>query len=178
MKAPQLRVTLDDGSVEELSNLFQEGPLILVFLRHFGCVFCRYQVGQLRGNPELPIAFVCMEEPKEAVAFKAKMRSPHRFICDPDRRLYEAFGVKRGSTRQMINLRTLGKGLQATLAGFGQGKPTSDPMQLSAAFIVAPGGNVAWSHYAEDASDVVTAKTLTERLERLSLKIEAPGSPT
>lgn len=30
------RVTLSDGSVTRLGELWQHGPLVLVFLRHFG----------------------------------------------------------------------------------------------------------------------------------------------
>jgi hypothetical protein len=35
-KAADARVTLSDGSRARLSGWWREGPLVLVFLRHFG----------------------------------------------------------------------------------------------------------------------------------------------
>ena len=35
-KAPDAAVTLSDGTVHTLSEFWQDKPLLLVFLRHFG----------------------------------------------------------------------------------------------------------------------------------------------
>jgi peroxiredoxin len=35
-KAPDLTVTLSDNTTKRLSEFWQERPLVLVFLRHFG----------------------------------------------------------------------------------------------------------------------------------------------
>ncbi len=35
-KAPDLTVTLSNDSTKRLSDFWHEGPLVLVFLRHFG----------------------------------------------------------------------------------------------------------------------------------------------
>lgn len=161
------QVELEDGSKPQLSELHQGGQIVLVFLRHFGCVFCRYQVAQLRPATDLPIYFVCMESVDEASKFKADNRSPHHFISDPERKLYEAYGVKQGSLGQLFNLRTLGKGIKATLSGSLQGKPTSDPKQLGATVILKQSGEIGWSKYAEDASEIVSEATIREQLGRL-----------
>lgn len=160
-------VKLEDGSSCELTDLYRDAPVALVFLRHFGCVFCRYQVAQLRSAADLPIYFVCMESAEEAAAFKAEHRSPHHFISDPERKLYEKYGVKRGTTGQLFSLRTIGQGIKATLSGSFQGKPTSDPMQLGATIIIDQSGGVAWSRYAKDAAEIITEKEMREQLERL-----------
>ncbi len=158
-------VQFDDGSHSQLDDLHHTGPIALVFLRHFGCTFCKYQVAKLRSAADLPIYFVCMESVEEAARFKAKQGSPHRFISDPERKVYESFGVKRGTNRQMINLRTIGRGMMATFSGSIQGKSTSDTMQLAAVIILDQQGKIAWSRYAQDASDVVDEKTLREQLK-------------
>lgn len=160
-------VKLEDDSSCDLADLYRDTPIALVFLRHFGCVFCRYQVAQLRSASDLPIYFVCMEPAEEAAAFKTEHRSPHHFISDPDRKLYEAYGVRRGTAGQLFSLRTIGRGLKATLAGSFQGKPTSDPMQLGATIILDQDGEVAWSRYAKDAAEIITEKELREQLQRL-----------
>ena len=164
MQAPDAQVDLEDGARVHLRELYRDRPLALVFLRHFGCIFCRYQVSQLRPAADLNIAFVCMESASEAKEFKAKLRSPHRFISDPGHRLYEAFGVKTGTGRQLVTLNALKQGFKATLAGSFQGKPTADPMQLSAAFVIGTEGEVSWSHYAKDAGDIVSEEALRRQL--------------
>jgi hypothetical protein len=35
-KAPEMQVTLADGSRRQLGEFWKERPLVLVFLRHFG----------------------------------------------------------------------------------------------------------------------------------------------
>lgn len=170
MGVSNLELTLEDGSKLLLFDLLKKGPAALVFLRHFGCVFCRYQVSQLRSAADLAIYFVCMESAEEAAAFKEKMRSPHHFISDSQRHLYEGFGVPKGKTSQIFNLRTLAQGLKATFSGQLQGRPTSDPMQLGAAIILDAKGDIAWSSYAQDAGEIVSADTLREQLNRLSQK--------
>ncbi|MBN9500984.1 MAG: AhpC/TSA family protein [Armatimonadetes bacterium] len=168
MQAPELTVMLDDGASVSLSSLYEGAPLAIVFLRHFGCVFCRYQVSQLRKDADLNLVFVCMEPPSEAKAFKEKLRSPHRFICDSDRRLYESFGISRATMSQVFSLRTVRRGMQAMLAGSRQSRPTSDPMQLSGAFCLDKTGKTRWSHYAQDVSDIVSGDRLRTELARIS----------
>ena len=163
----QGRVRLEDGSEIELQNLNGGEPFALVFLRHYGCIFCRYQVAQLRPATDLSVFFVGMGTVDEAASFKQRMRSPHRFIADPDRSLYERFGVQRGKPSQVFTLRALGTGIRATLSGQFQGRPTADPMQLGAAFILDGSGNVCWSRYSDDVAEIVGASTLREQLSRV-----------
>lgn len=163
----QGKVRLDDGSELELQKLNGGKPFALVFLRHYGCIFCRYQVAQLRPAVDLPVFFVGMGTVGEASSFKMKMRSPHRFVADPERALYEKFGVQRGKPGQVFTLRAIGTGLRATLSGQFQGKPSADPMQLGAAFILDGSGNVCWSRYSDDVAEIVGAATLREQLSRV-----------
>jgi hypothetical protein len=175
MVLPDVPFQLEDGSSHRLLDLTSKSPIVLVFLRHFGCVFCRYQVAQLRPGKDLPIYFVCMESAEDAALFKAKAKSPHHFISDPQRRLYEAFGVRRGKTSELFNLRAVGTGFRAMLAGHAQGRPTSDPTQLSAAVVLGVDGQVAWSHYADGAGDVLSLETIREQLERVNQHKTAVG---
>jgi hypothetical protein len=155
-----LPVTLDDGTETTLAELCRSEALALIFLRHFGCVFCRYQVAQLRSEPDLPLCFVCQETWEEAAEFKKKMRSPHRFISDPERVIYRHFEIPRGKTRELLSLKTLLGAMKAMLSGSFQGKPTADPTQLGGVVILSRDGTVYWKHPAADASEIVTAITL------------------
>lgn len=165
MRVPETSVVLEDGSTSPLSDLYRAQPLVLVFLRHSGCVFCRYHVAQLRTCADLNLYFVCMQTPAEATEFKEQMRSPHRFICDPDRVLYEALGLQRGGFTQVFNIRTFRRGVEAMRHGHLNKKPTADPWQLAGTFIVDTDGEIVWSRQAKDAADVATAAEIRERLD-------------
>lgn len=160
MNVADVTATLDDGNPVTLGELSRENAIALIFLRHFGCIFCRYQVAQLRGESELPVYFVCQESWQEAAKFKQRMRSPHRFLSDPNRELYRKFGMPEGSTRQFLNLRTLARAGEAMVHGSFQGVPTSNPAQLGGMAIIAKGGETKQIRAAQDAGDIVTATQL------------------
>ena len=166
-------VQLDDGTSSPLANLNGGQPFVLVFLRHYGCIFCRYQVAQLRPAADVPIFFVGMGSVDETASFKVRMRSPHRFIADPERILYERFGVARATARQMVTLRAIGQGIRATLAGQVQGRPSSDPMQLGATVIVGRGGEVLWSRFSRDVAEIMDADTIRTQLGRFGQQVTA-----
>src|SRR5271154_127633 len=87
-----------------------ERPLFLVFLRHFGCTFCREAVSDLSEKRQAieakgtPLAFVHLgTEEKAQWFFKPYgMLDVPRF-SDPDARLYQAFGLLRADLRQYLN---------------------------------------------------------------------------
>lgn len=95
------------------------------------------------------------------------MKSPHRFISDPERELYRSFGVHEGSMRQVVTMKALAGGVRALVDGVLQGRPTADPMQFAAVFLIDESGLVAWSKKAEDVSEVFSAAMLKEALASL-----------
>ena len=61
-------------------------------------------------------------------------------ISDPDRKLYEAFELKRGGIGQVMGPRVWWKGFKSTiLKGHLPGKPGHDVFQLPGAFLVMDG---------------------------------------
>lgn len=136
-----------------LSEFYRDGPLLLVFLRHLGCIFCRQQVAALREKTDWNLAFVCMADPTEAERFKHELRSPHRFVCDPDAALYRAFGLAQGSWGQLLAWDAVVKGLKAFRSGHSAGKPVGDIRQLSGVFLVDVHGEVRWSHASRTSAD-------------------------
>lgn len=170
MQAPLTHVTLHTGESVELSSFYQKGPLALVFLRHFNCIFCREQISGLREFPEENIVFVSLGKTEEAAAFREKMESPQTYISDPNKVLYEQFGLKRGSFAQMFNATTFRRGFAAMKEGHRTGAtPVGDPWMLAGTFIIQPSGEVSFSHYSRDASDNLTAETIVGLLKETSV---------
>lgn len=157
MTAPELDVLLDSGETVPLRQLYASQPVVLVFLRHFGCTFCREHVAQLRVHDKLNVVFVAMANPEQTREFKKKMRSPHTFICDPDRTLYQAFGLQKGEGKQMFNPRVFARGFGATLRGHFVGLPIGDPWQMPGMFKVETSGEVSWEYRSVDAADNASA---------------------
>ena len=87
-----------------------ERPLFLVFLRHFGCTFCREAVADLSEKRQAieakgaPLAFVHLgTEEKAQWFFKPYgMLDVPRF-SDPEGHLYQSFGLLRAEFRQYLN---------------------------------------------------------------------------
>ncbi len=154
MVAPDFDVVLSTGETVPLRSLFERDKVALVFLRHLGCVFCREHVAQLRRYPELNIAFVTLGTVEQTEAFRIAMKSPHRFICDPEKRLHQAFNLNKGGLAQMISPRVVARAIGATLSGHFQSATTvGDPMQMPGVFVIAPSGEVTWEHRSRDAAD-------------------------
>lgn len=114
---------------ETLKELSQERPLLVLFLRHAGCTFCREALADLskqRSRIEqagLGIALVHMEDESRANEFFVPygMDDVPRF-SDPQQQLYRAFDLPLGTFRQLFGLRIWWRGFLSALVhrhGFG-----------------------------------------------------------
>ena len=88
--------------------------------------------------------------PEEGEEFFALRWPEARAVSDPDRELYAAFGLARGSAGQLFGPGVIWQGVKAALRGHGVGKPVGDPRQMSGWFLIDE-GEVVWSHVHEDA---------------------------
>ena len=75
-------------------------------------------------------------------------------LVDPDRKTYAAAGAKMGGVTDLFNPGVAVRGLKA-VAGerVVQGRTVGHPAQLGGVLVIARGGEVAWSHLANDAGD-------------------------
>ncbi|MEP6756577.1 MAG: SelL-related redox protein [Chthonomonadales bacterium] len=130
------------NSLKSLSNT---KPLLVVFLRHLGCTFCREAVADIAKmrygiEAEAQIAFVHMGSEAQAKPFFASydLEDVSRF-SDPTKQLYEAFNLHRGSIIQLFGPAALLQGLRSLKAGHGQGKLMGDGMQMPGIFLLNDG---------------------------------------
>ncbi|MCF8243687.1 MAG: redoxin domain-containing protein [Saprospiraceae bacterium] len=103
-------LTNEDTSVY---NLTFQSPVMLVFLRHFGCVFCKealHDISLRRKTIEqsgIKIVFVHMADGSTAVEYFQEFKlAGATFVCDPTQQFYQAFGLQRGSFTQLYGLKT------------------------------------------------------------------------
>ena len=157
--AQLLESFFDQGGVT-LAELSRRAPVLLVFLRHSGCTFCREALSDLRRDRAqieargATIAVVHMLPDARAKAFVADydLGDIPRF-SDPDKRLYNAFGLRRGTFGQLLGLKSWARGIKAGLVdGHGVGMIGGDPLQMPGAFLLHDGAIVAAFRH-ESAAD-------------------------
>lgn len=137
-----LRTRTDAGvTLDELSRL---SPVLLVFLRHHGCMFCREALGDLAEKRKeieangTRLVLVHMGTEEQGAKFFAKYDLEHATrISDPRRTLYRAFGLPRGTLGMFFTPRLWMRGFQAAIVGRnGVGRFTGDVFQLPGAFLL------------------------------------------
>ena len=122
-------------------------PTMLVFLRHFGCTFCKEALSEIKKNRaaiELEgtkIILVHLET--EDVAAKATQKynlADLPRISDPTKKLYKAFGLQKGNMLQLFGFNVIIRGFIAGLInGNLPAKPKADPYQMPGVFVIYKG---------------------------------------
>lgn len=137
--------TQDGDSIWELSS---KQPVMLVFLRHFGCTFCREALGDIaRERPRIEktgvrLVFVHMSDRETADRYFDRYDLlPVRHVSDPDCRFYQAFGLTRGRFTQLVGLHSFIRGFDAAFKqGHGVGvRQIGDGFQMPGIFVLHKG---------------------------------------
>ena len=157
---------------ETLEPLLQQ-PTLVVFLRHFGCIFCRELVADVRRAAETtpdypPVLFVYQGTPAEGKTFFADLWPEAVAIADAEQQLYHRFGLTQGSAAQMFGAQVWACGVRAALKGHFIGKPIGDPWMMPGVFVVH-GERVLWQHDFSHAGDHPNIPKLAEVVRDLSV---------
>jgi len=129
---------------QSLLELSEQQPLLVVFLRHGGCPFCREMLSRLqRDRREIEqqgvrIVLIHMMTDDEAGELFAHygLENVDR-VSDPRQRLYAGWGVARGMASQVMGPHVWWQGFKTTvLQGHWPGRPRGDVLQLQGAFLV------------------------------------------
>lgn len=150
--------TLNSG--QSLAAFTSGNPTLVLFLRHFGCTFCREAVTDIASQEEkirhngVDIVLVHMGTEDDALNFFEHYGLLHvPRVSDPELDLYRAFGLGRASLGQAFGPRVWMRGASALLSGgYGIGRVIGDGFQMPGVFLVENGG-VVRSYYHRRASD-------------------------
>lgn len=92
--------------------------------------------------------------PRHAGHFRRRQQIELPVLADAGRASYKAAGAKVATFSELLGPSVIAKGLRtARQTGQRQGKTLGHPAQLGGAMLIAPGGEVVWSHMADDAGD-------------------------
>lgn len=151
-------------------------PTLLVFLRHFGCIFCREMVADLQdASKNLPgfpsILYVYQGTKIDGEQFFARHHPGASAIADPEKRLYGAFGIKRATFMQGFGPMVWPCAVRAVRKGSGMGRPIGDPWMLPGMFLICPDRTIRWSHPFRHVGDHPDLKTIPRTLNPQSTPV-------
>ncbi|MBR9920167.1 MAG: redoxin domain-containing protein [Bacteroidetes bacterium] len=126
----------------------RQKPVLLVFLRQFGCTFCREALADLSKKQKgfqdrgLDIIYVHMSDKETATQYfeRYSIEDPVH-IGDPECEYYKAFGLTKGNFTQLFGLNTWIRGFSAgVVAGHGIGnRQLGDGFQMPGIFVIRDG---------------------------------------
>lgn len=145
--APDILSEMITNEGHSLVSLSAKKPVLLVFLRHFGCTFCREALADIsreRQNIEKTgsqIVFVHMTDHDIAERyFQRYGLTGAEHVSDPTCRFYEGFGLLKGSFNQLFGLQSWIRGFSAgVLTGHGIGPQLGDGFQMPGVFVLFQG---------------------------------------
>lgn len=152
-----------------LYELSTEQNVLLAFVRHFGCTFCRETVSEMAkidqaiAGRKLTLVFVHMSDPSYGDEFFSRYYDhPVLHISDPGRSLYKGLNLKRGSLYQLFGPMTWIRGVYAAIfKGHGLGEFEGDSLQLGGFFILKK-GQIVFEQKVNSASQMFELSSLPE----------------
>lgn len=152
--------TLRGSTGQTLEELSSGQRVLVVFLRHSGCTFCREalaDLARLRSQIESSgarLALVSMtgEEDFRPFAEQYQLGDLPRF-SDPQRQLYQEFELSPGSPLQLLSPQVWIRGFLAVFRdGHGFASPKESAFQMPGTFLIED-GRILRSHKYKTAAD-------------------------
>lgn len=103
--------------------------------------------------------------PRHAAHFRRRQEIDLPVLADERRASYKAAGAKIASIGELIGPKIVAKGLlTSSRTRKVQGRVIGNAAQLGGSIVVAPDGQVVWSHMSKDAGDNATPEEIIAAL--------------
>ncbi len=166
----QVTVLRPDGSEVLLGAFWEEQPVLLAMIRHFGCIFCKEQVGRLReyvprihaAGGELVVLGNGQAVHAQWFVEDFKMTTP--VVTDPDLKSHAVVGAKK--QKKVPDPRLLIRGAKAFLKGYRQTKTMGYAGMLGGVFVITPEGEMPFRHLSDFAGDHPEPEIVVRALEK------------
>lgn len=150
-----------------LASLSESGPVMVIFLRHFGCIFCQEALKDISSRKldmeksKTKVVFIHMAENNVAEEYFEKFGLAHaEHVSNPDCSYYIQFGLTKGTFGQLFGLQTWRRGFKLKSEGLDfKMKSVGDSFQMPGIFLVHE-GKVKDSYIHTKASDKPDYKKL------------------
>lgn len=168
--APEVTFLDASGATVKLADLYSETDrqlgLALVFLRHFGCPFCREHARELNREQDaflaagVEIVMIGTGTAEQAAAFRRELGLRNRVLTDPHGAAYREFGLVEASLQSLLDPRVLAGGARAAMKGFLPRKPEGRALQLQGQFLIDRSGTIRSVARPRVMSEIPSAATL------------------
>jgi peroxiredoxin len=151
-------VLAPEGGSVRLGDLWSDRPAVLVWLRHFGCLFCKEQTAEFRARNEdiesagARLAFVGNGGRRHALGFRDEFCPDCTLLTDPKLTTYKLIGA-RGGLVNTLGPQAWGAGIRAFLGGARQQKTQGHPFQQGGVLVITPGDTIAYAYLSKAAGD-------------------------
>ncbi len=140
-----------------LRDQLDDATTLFVFLRHFGCMFCREAIADIRAAtdqvPDFPrTLFFFQGTPMEGRAFLRRYWPGVRAVADPTGELYDAFGVTRGGLLRNLGPAVWKSRRRAMDKGHTNGPRSGDVWRMPGVMLTR-GDLIHWVHDVQHAAD-------------------------
>lgn len=151
------------GHTHALRSMWGQGPALVLFLRHFGCVACSMQVEQMLSRASMlsplgvRVVFVGSAQPSEIDRFVREEIGDRdvTVLCDPTLAAYRAAGFSRSFSGTFGPRAALGYA-RATANGFVRRGTRGDLLQQAGSMLVDQSGVVRWFHASRALGDLAS----------------------
>lgn len=175
-RAEALRRPQDGLAGKSLLDLSMEKPVLIFFLRHLGCTFCKETLRDFEDwNQKLATTahFVIVTQSEaEVVRDMVPGIDPRSYhvVSDPSCWLYRAFGLGRGRFLQLFGVREWTRGFELLLRrGIFVGPLQGDGLQMPGSFVLNR-GDLVWEQRPTSAAEPVNWHRLSLALESVASK--------
>lgn len=149
-----------DQSGRSLFEYSRQQPMLVVFLRHAGCTFCRETLAQLQQHRSeieaagVGIIVVHMDnEEMMAKLFARYQLSDLPRISDPKQELYVSAEIANGEWKQLFNWRVMTRGFKtALIERHGFWAASANPFRMPGA-VLFKDGEIMKQYQPQDAAD-------------------------
>ncbi len=158
---PEILEEMVTNKGQTLLSLSNEKPILLIFLRHFGCVFCKEalsDLAEMRTSIEAKgVELVFVHMAKNALAdryFEEFDLKGALHISDPNKMYYIDFGLRKGNFSQLYGLSTWLRGFSADVKQFEleRSPQLGDSTQMPGIFSIK-NGTITGEYIHKKASD-------------------------
>ena len=130
-----------------LDQLSMDKPVFLVFLRQFGCIYCKEALSDVRNilseldKREISLVLVHMSSLEDSKQYLSKFGLENALqISDPECLLYAEFGLIKGTMGQLFGLKVWSRGFTQMIKGNNYSlRPVGDGFQMPGIFIILNG---------------------------------------
>jgi peroxiredoxin len=170
------------GQAVRLADQWRTHPAVVVWLRHFGCVYCAEQAREFAARLEDieraggRLIFVGNGAPRHAAEFQRRVAPGTTVLTDPQLASYRAIRARRGVLKT-IGPQSWGSALRALRTGARQSSVKGHPFQQGGVLVITPAQVAVYSYLSKSAGDHPPVADVLSALRQIGAAQGVGGAP-